>query len=77
MTAPDPADMGALLLAAVESHCRETGASRADVARAAGIEPPNLSRACGNPDTRPETVRAVCRALGLRVALVPAKRVRP
>jgi DNA-binding phage protein len=70
----DPADMGALLSAAVGAHCGRTGQSQADVARAAGLTPSALSRALGSPDARPSTVRALCRALGLRVALVRAKR---
>ncbi len=43
------------------------------VARASGLTPPALSRALTSPDTRPSTVRALCRVLGLRVALVPVE----
>lgn len=65
----DPCDMGALLREAVEAHCRASGASQADVARSAGLTPGNLSRALQDPNARPSTVRAVCRALGLHVEL--------
>lgn len=77
--APDPADLGALLAAAVEAHQRataETGASLAARCIGPGGRPlsgPALTRAA-RPGSAPRegTVRAVCRALGLRVALVPA-----
>lgn len=69
--APDPADFGALLSAAVAAHCARTGVSKAAVARLAGIARGNFTTALRNPDARPATVRAVCRALGLKVALVP------
>lgn len=68
---PDPSDFGALLSAAVAAHCARTGVSKAAVARLAGIARGNFTTALRNPDARPATVRAVCRALGLRVALVP------
>jgi len=75
---PDPADLGALLAAAVEAHQRataETGASLAARCIGPGGRPlsgPALTRAA-RPGSAPRegTVRAVCRALGLRVALVP------
>jgi DNA-binding phage protein len=69
---PDPFPVGALLLAAVAAYRDRTGASESDVARLAGLTPGNLHKALRNADTRPSTVRAICRALGLRVALVPA-----
>lgn len=70
----DPCDMGAVLRAAVTDYRAAVGAplSQADVARRAGIDPASLSRAFGRPDAEAATVRAVCRALGLRMALVPA-----
>ena len=71
MSAPDPSDFGALLSAAVAAHCARTGVSKAAVARLAGIARGNFTTALRNPDARPATVRAVCRALGLKVALVP------
>jgi DNA-binding phage protein len=69
---PDPYPVAALLRAAVDAHCARTGESAADVARAAGLIPQALYRATRDgSDARPATVRAVCRALGLRVVLVP------
>lgn len=70
MSHTDPFDAGALLSAAVVARRSQTGESEADVARLAKIDPANLWRALRNPNARPETVRRVCRALGLRVALV-------
>ena len=70
---PDPSDFGALLSAAVAAHCARTGATKAAVARLAGIARGNFTTALRNPDARPATVRAVCRALGLKVALVPSE----
>lgn len=68
----NPCDMGALLRAAVAAHrAAHPGTSQAAIARLAGIAPESLSRAFGRPDAEPATVRAVCRALGLRVELVP------
>lgn len=74
MTAPDPFDAGALLADAVNERRSRTGESQADIAHLAKINPGNLSRALRNPNARPETVRAVCRVLGLRVALVVENR---
>ena len=74
MTTPDPADMGALLTAAVAAHRARHGVTQEAIAAAAGLDPGNLSRALRNPSARPETVRAVCRVLGLRVALVKEDR---
>ena len=71
--APDPCDVGALLHAAVDERCARTGETREAIARLCGMDPGNLSRALRNPDARAATVRAVCKALGLRVALVPTK----
>jgi len=74
--APDPCDMGALLRTAIATHrathrATHPGLSQAAIARAAGIDPASLSRALSRPDADPRTVRAVCRALGLRVTLAP------
>lgn len=71
--APNPFDAGAVLSHAVEAHRARTGDSLSAVARLAGVTQPVLWRALRNPDARPATVRAVCRALGLRVALVPVE----
>lgn len=73
MTPPghDPADMGALLRAAVDAYAKREGVPQAEVARRAGIDPASLNRSFRRPDAEPSTVRAVCRALGLRVMLVP------
>jgi DNA-binding phage protein len=72
MSAPDPSDFGAILSAAVAAHCARTGDSKAAVARLAGIARGNFTTALRNPNARPATMRAVCRALGLKVVLVPA-----
>ena len=69
--APDPFDAGALLAPAVEAYRARTGVSLSAVARLAGVAQPVLWRALRNPDARPATVRAVCRALGLEVCLRP------
>lgn len=69
MTALDPYDAGALLLAAVTAHRAATGLSQAEVARAAGLLPPALSQALRNPDARPALVRRVLAVTGHRVAL--------
>ncbi len=72
--APDPCDFGALLAAEVDKRRAITGESETAIAIAAGLQQPVLNRALRNPDARPSTVRAVCRLLGLRVALVPVER---
>ena len=64
-------DFGALLAAAVSAERQRTGESEAAVARRCGIARSNFSTLLRNPNARPASVRAVCRALGLRVALVP------
>ena len=74
---PDPFDVGALLSAAVAAERARTGESEAAVARRCGIARSNFSTLLRNPNARPATVRAVCRALGLRVVLVPAEKGQP
>lgn len=71
MTTPDPFDAGALLSAAVAARRAVTGESESAVARVCGIARSNFSTLLRNPNARPASVRAVCQALGLRVALVP------
>lgn len=69
---PDPYPVATLLRAAVAAHCQRTGDSAADVARAAGLEPPALSHACREGvNAAASTVRAVCQVLGLQVIFVP------
>ena len=67
----DPCDMGALLREAVNAWRAKTGSTDSDFSALCGISQGNLSKALRNPDARPATVRAVCRALGMKVALVP------
>lgn len=73
MSHADPCDMGSLLRAACDAYrAAHPGTSQAAVARLAGLDPASLSRALTRPDAEPRLVRAVCLALGLRVALVEA-----
>lgn len=73
MTIPDPFDVGALLRSAVAAYMAREGVSQAEVARRAGIPAETLCRSMTRPDAAPKVLRAVCRALGLRVELVPVK----
>ncbi len=65
----DPFDVGACLREAVKDYCASTGQNQADVARAVGLAPSNLSRALSSPNTRPETARVLCQVLGLKLTL--------
>lgn len=60
----------AVLREAVREHTPRTGESQADIARAVGLAPSNLSWALSSPYTRPETARALFHVLGLKLALV-------
>jgi hypothetical protein len=70
--ASDPLPLSALLLAAVDAHRASTGASDGEVARLAGIHFVTLSRIRHGAPMGPDVARALLRALGLRVVLVPA-----
>lgn len=66
----DPFPLAAMLRRAVE-HARRDGRSQADIARAAGLEPPNLTRALDPAHgTRPDVARRILRACGCSVQLV-------
>ena len=67
--APNPLDIGALLDAA----CNASPLPAAQIARLAGVDPGNLSRARRNPNARPELARKVLRALGFEVVVRPAE----
>ena len=67
---PDPLDIGALLDAA----CNASPLPAAQIARLAGVDPGNLSRARRNPNARPALARKVLAALGAHVALVTPPR---
>ena len=67
---PNPLDIGALLDAA----CNASPLPAAQIARLAGVDPGNLSRARRNPNARPALARKVLAALGVNVALVTPPR---
>jgi len=68
----DPFDAGNLIRVAVDRWTKTTGKPLAEVARRSGLTSSSIGRAAKKPDAAASTVRAVCRALGLRVVLVPA-----
>lgn len=70
----DSADIGDALRAAVAAHlAAHPGATVASLARDAGLRQPNLHRALQpGAVVRQPTVTALCTAMGLRVAFVPA-----
>lgn len=71
MNHDDPFPVSALLRSAVARARASLGCSQNDVARLAGLEPPNLSRALAeDSEARPSTVRAVLQVAVLRLALV-------
>lgn len=72
---PDPFPVSRFLRAACDA-ARASGRhdSQSAIAAAAGLTPPALSRALGEGfDARPDTVRAVLRACGMRLELVPVE----
>lgn len=73
----DPFDAGKLIRLAVDDWKERTGNPLAEVARRSGLTSSTIGRSAKNPDAAASTVRAVCRALGLRVVLVPAEAEAP
>ena len=70
---PDPFPVTAILIAATEAALISGRyATQGELAAAAGLTQPALSRAL-RVDARPSTVRAVLRACGMRLELVPEK----
>lgn len=79
--APDPFPIAALLREAVEAECIRTGATHKDIAgrcrneQGRPMTEQQLSRALREGvEARGATIRAVCKALGLRVALAKEER---
>ena len=72
---PDPFPVTAFLRAATErALIAGRYASQGELAAAAGLTQPALSRALSAGfEARPSTVRAVLRACGMRLELVPEK----
>lgn len=67
MMPPNPLDIGALLDAA----CKASPLPAYQIARLAGVDKGNLSKARRNPNARPELARKVLRALGFEVVVRP------
>jgi DNA-binding phage protein len=67
---PDPFDVGALLMAALDASDR----TQADVAAETGMPASHLSRALRDPNTRPPTARRILAALGHHVEVAADKR---
>ncbi|HSM93417.1 MAG TPA: hypothetical protein VLT47_11075 [Anaeromyxobacteraceae bacterium] len=64
--------MGALLRAALAA----AGVTPAEVARRTGIAPSNVSRALHNPDTRPVVARRILTAVGMRLVVQAAPKLK-